>query len=497
MNGSSAQLALVLGESQAQGWDSILESDEWRQQSVPNGDLSTLHRGNRYIRFGRIEQPWLKFAAKQFAKDRLLAASSFGTVKAYVTDLFVFSEWLEENYPDSPSPSIVTREVLEDFLLEVLRSDSKPATKQRHIGSLRRLLEAERRKSLKALPADAVIEAREIPRGDYSLPPKMVDDVLFDQFIDASNLAKMDSQYRVLLLIVATTGMRVSSILTLRRGALEFDNERAPYLRSDNVKMNREMLIPVSDRVAELWKLHLQLSPGSESDYAFPSRADADRPHIAHSTLRRILHRYIQRANIRDADGELAMYVHPHLFRHYLGTSLINDGVDITVVAKMLDHNSLEMTGRYAHLHDTTMRAAVEGLYKRVNARGEYIALPSSDLMSDARWQKERVSRAKQSLANGYCGLPAVQKCPHPNACLDCDNFLTDASFLPVHENHLAESKRLREEHVELGFDRLVELVDSDINSLEAIIGGIKALEVDPSESSADDFDLRDGLAKQ
>ena len=34
----------------------------------------------------------------------------------------------------------------------------------------------------------------------------------------------------------------------------------------------------------------------------------------------------------------------------------------------------------------------------------------------------ENLARAKQTLPNGYCGLPLQQTCPHPNACLTCDS---------------------------------------------------------------------------
>ena len=58
---------------------------------------------------------------------------------------------------------------------------------------------------------------------------------------------------------------------------------------------------------------------------------------------------------------------------------------------------------------------------------------------------KERIARAKQALPNGYCGLPLVQSCPHPNACLSCESFLTDGSFRAVHEQQQAETRRLLE----------------------------------------------------
>jgi hypothetical protein len=49
--------------------------------------------------------------------------------------------------------------------------------------------------------------------------------------------------------------------------------------------------------------------------------------------------------------------------------------------------------------------------------------------MSDAAWALENVARAKQTLPNGYCGLPLQQSCPHPNACLACDSLPFERRF--------------------------------------------------------------------
>ena len=79
----------------------------------------------------------------------------------------------------------------------------------------------------------------------------------------------------------------------------------------------------------------------------------------------------------------------------------------------------------------------MDSFHDRVNVRGERIALPVDGPLGQAAWMKERIARAKQALPNGYCGLPLVQSCPHPNACLSCENFLTDSSFRHIHERQL------------------------------------------------------------
>ena len=103
---------------------------------------------------------------------------------------------------------------------------------------------------------------------------------------------------------------------------------------------------------------------------------------------------------------------------------------------------------------------------------------------------KERIARAKQALPNGYCGLPLVQSCPHPNACLSCESFLTDGSFRAVHEQHQAETRRLLEKARKQGNVRLIEVLDRDEQSLTRIIEGIDQIEAD--RAGGDELDLRD-----
>jgi len=104
---------------------------------------------------------------------------------------------------------------------------------------------------------------------------------------------------------------------------------------------------------------------------------------------------------------------------------------------------------------------------------------------SSVRLLKERIARARQALPNGYCGLPLVQTCPHPNACLSCDNFLTDSSFRTVHEQQLEHTTKLRERADQQGSLRLVEVLERDERSLTQILQGLDAIDADPPELDA------------
>ena len=210
-----------------------------------------------------------------------------------------------------------------------------------------------------------------------------------------------------------------------------------------------------------------------------------------------MLKRYVHTAEVRDSRGRLAVWLHPHRFRHHLGTSLVNEGVPLSVIQRVLDHGSIRMTARYAHLDDETVKREMLSFHERVNIRGERIALPAEGPLGEAAWMKERIARAKQALPNGYCGLPLVQSCPHPNACLSCDNFLTDSSFREVHARQLAHTQALRQRAKQNENLRLVELLEGDERSLRRILDGLEAIEASNAEQSERDTDVIELAARR
>ncbi|MDP8909603.1 MAG: tyrosine-type recombinase/integrase [Chloroflexota bacterium] len=195
------------------------------------------------------------------------------------------------------------------------------------------------------------------------------------------------------------------------------------------------------------------------------------------SVLTARLDRWMLKCDIRDATGNPAR-VTSHQFRHTLGTRMINNEVPLDTVRRMLDHASPEMTIRYATVKDQTLRREWERFRERVNIQGELIPLDvGGSPMSDAAWALENLARAKQTLPNGYCGLPLQQTCPHPNACLTCDSFLTTVEFLAQHRDQLTRTEQLIAEAQADGRQRLVDMNKPVRLNLIRIIDGLEALE--------------------
>ena len=95
-----------------------------------------------------------------------------------------------------------------------------------------------------------MIHGAELPRVATGLPKTLPGEV-FAQWIDPANLALLDERDRTLVLVLAFTGFRVSSVVTLMRDALELGSDGHPYLRYFNVKGSREAMLPIPPLLAE------------------------------------------------------------------------------------------------------------------------------------------------------------------------------------------------------------------------------------------------------
>ena len=322
---SAEPLRVLDGGRAPRGWEALWPRDVWFQSELPHGDLASRYRGEETLRFERIVQPWLKEAAKRWARTRLLSDTAPRTMSAYLVSIRHFSCWLAEHAPEVSAPAVLSRAALEDYMLWVRHeADWKPATRNQRLLAVRLLLAEQAEDGLQGLPRGAVIHGAELPRVDRGLPKTVVGEV-FAQWIDPANLALLTERDRTLVLVLAFTGFRVSSVVTLMRAALEQGPDGHPYLRYFNLKASREAMLPIPPVLAEQLRRHeahlAEWFPRTEWLFPSPVHRGAVRGsfHINPSTVSLVIERYVRKAEIRTAGGELALDLHPHLFRHHVG----------------------------------------------------------------------------------------------------------------------------------------------------------------------------------
>jgi hypothetical protein len=136
-------------------------------------------------------------------------------------------------------------------------------------------------------------------------------------------------------------------------------------------------------------------------------------------------------------------HVTPHQLRHTYATAMVNAGVSLQALMRLLGHVSAAMSLRYAHLFDHTVRAEYERaldlakttigtMPPTLPAAGRpTLPLLPSGTRSDGDWRD--APAIKSRLAGGYClRAPAQGACPYANICEHCPSFRADAASVTV-----------------------------------------------------------------
>jgi integrase len=462
--------------------DQLYAADAWRA-----GELGVpARRGRDHVTFAGIAQPWLREAVKRWARQRLASGCSFNTVTTAATALRRFSLFLAECDPPIVMPEQIGRPLIERYLAWVNSRPLADASKNVARVFVRRFLNDNQRFSWAPIPAEAVIYLDELSSRKRPLP-RFLPEFVMAQLESGSSLALLAVPYRHLVVLITETGLRAGDACTLPTDALITDSSGWPCLRVLVSKMRAEHLVPLSARAADAVRTQ-QASlardlPGG-TPWLFPSGGDPRLP-VAYNSLRCAFNAWQERIGLHDEAGR-PLHVTLHQLRHTFGTRLINSGVPQHVIQRLLCHASPEMTNFYAHLHDTTIRAEFERYCQtRVDIDGKLLGFDPGAATADAEWVKHRLSRAADTLPNGYCGRPPQQDCPHPNACLTCPDFQTTAEFLPIHRQHARQAQELLADAEAAGRERLAANHRKVLINLDKIITSLEALRAEAGSGDA------------
>jgi integrase/recombinase XerC len=150
--------------------------------------------------------------------------------------------------------------------------------------------------------------------------------------------------------LLAHTGLRAAELVDLRRN--DVDLERKTLHLSG--KGGHDRVVYLTDTAIQALQCYLRLWPEGPEALLFRGTRGA---RLGREALRR-------RLNALAAEAQVA-HVSPHRLRHTLATRLINAGMAITDLQKLLGHDRLSTTQIYARVYDAT----VERDYRRAMAR--------------------------------------------------------------------------------------------------------------------------------
>ena len=218
-----------------------------------------------------------------------------------------------------------------------------PATVKRRLACLRSMFRWLVRRSALAVSPFATVEIRvrvpdRLPR--CITPAEMA--TLSKAADDAEGLAGLAT----LLLLV--TGVRVGELASLHLG--DVDVEGGTIRIRGKGDRERQAFVP-DGRVADLLRLHVTertRAPG-EMQPLFVSRSGrAATPACIRRRVTELSH-----------NAGVSVRVTPHMLRHTAATSLLEAGMDMRFVQRLLGHRSITTTQLYTHVSNRALRAAV------------------------------------------------------------------------------------------------------------------------------------------
>lgn len=147
---------------------------------------------------------------------------------------------------------------------------------------------------------------------------------------------------RTLLLGAVQTGLRNSELTALRRQDVELGvGANVRYVG----KGRKERCTPLRPDVAAVLKAWLSRKPGGPTDPVFPNARGG---RLSADALQRLVARHTATAS-RTCPSLEGKTVTPHTLRHAAAMVLLRRGVDLTVIALWLGHESTETTEVYLH----------------------------------------------------------------------------------------------------------------------------------------------------
>jgi integrase/recombinase XerD len=187
-----------------------------------------------------------------------------------------------------------------------------------------------------------------VKRLQFGKKPKRIPVVLSREEVLKFLQSILPRKQRMLLTTMYATGMRIGEAVQLRVN--DIDSKRMTILVSRG-KGNKQRLVPLSPKLlAELrlfWQTH------RNPVWLFPSH-EPDRPLNISS-----VERMCARARVR---AGLKRRFNTHALRHTFATELLEAGVDLLSIQKILGHRSVCTTANYTHVRRSHLQEACKSL---------------------------------------------------------------------------------------------------------------------------------------
>jgi len=216
------------------------------------------------------------------------------------------------------------------------------------------------------------------PASDIDLPeyvPKRPEEVPSRETI-RQVLNTLDVPYQTLAWFVCTTGCRIGEALGLKWGAIRFEHRcvwflSAVYMGEEHKAKGHRSHRPVylaEEAIDRLRQFKARVPNVTEDDWVFPDPKQPGRPMTEQNALR---------CGLKKAAKKLGLHLTWHGLRHWAGTMLFYENVDVKTIQSRLGHADFRTTANwYIHANVEAAREAAQLASRFVDGGDSNPAVP-------------------------------------------------------------------------------------------------------------------------
>jgi integrase/recombinase XerC len=272
-------------------------------------------------------------------KNYLVAERNYSehTVRAYITDLIQFMNFLKKNRSPVDTKNIDITKIEEidirEFIGGLYRKNSK-ASISRKLTSIRAFIEFLIREGNITRNCAKLVP---IPKRERRAPAFLTVDEVFVLVEKPDGNEVLGLRDRAILELLYSSGLRVSELNGIKTGDTDLTSSFVKVLGKGGV----ERIVPIGSKAIDAIKYFLEkrneLTP--KVDYLFINSRGG---RLSVRSIARIVKKY---ANLSGIPKNIS----PHVLRHTFATHLLGSGADLRAIQEMLGHKSLSTTQRYTH----------------------------------------------------------------------------------------------------------------------------------------------------
>jgi len=148
-----------------------------------------------------------------------------------------------------------------------------------------------------------------------------------------------NSKHRLILKTIYGLGLRVSELRNLKQEHIYFSRNMVLIKNSKGAK---DRYVPLPNSLVEELQSYIKLNPG---EYVFSGRSNK----LTIKTIQKIFENALKKSGINKKAS-------CHTLRHSFATHLLENGVDVRIIQKLLGHSKLETTQIYTHVSNFQLK---------------------------------------------------------------------------------------------------------------------------------------------